>query len=57
MRSLMSTSRKRANEEGFTCMRWSLPTMTSTTLVRGADTVYHLAAVPGVRGSWGGPVP
>lgn len=39
--------------ERFRLHTVELATADIDTLIAGADTVFHLAAVPGVRGSWG----
>lgn len=50
---------KQANVErawrrpGFSLVEADLAVLTLDKLVRGADGVFHLAAQPGVRGSWG----
>jgi len=41
------------NAPNFTCVVADLRTAPLTQHVRGADVVYHLAAIPGVRPSWG----
>ncbi|MDP4510646.1 NAD-dependent epimerase/dehydratase family protein [Nonomuraea turcica] len=41
------------NNERFTLVRGDLTEISLEAWLQGADTVFHLAARPGVRGSWG----
>jgi len=59
MTQYYAPERKRRNltpllgRDGFTFLRQDLLTAPLEPLLDGADTVYHLAGQPGVRGSWG----